>query len=222
MPVPSGAEIATMANLQGVPTQHAFTMAQALGDAISEEFQVFTQQNQVLPGIATSAMPPAMVGVTAAPGQLTGVVNPKVVIEQTVDSHIRSLALDAGQKQTLKDMLSVGLVDTLQALSRAQVLPGVPVASGMTTAPMRLVAPEVTALAATLKITLKNMNPSSQIPAAPVFNQPGQVGMCLPADPAKSIADLLGQAAVVFLNRVMVAPGIPLAGSITAAPGMLV
>ena len=106
------------------------------------------------------------------------------------------------------------------------MMPGVTVASNVTVGQGRLQCPMLSAVKATLPQTLKAMNPASHVPHAPVANANMTAvvrrGMCLPADPAKAVGNMVLKGADIFVQRVMVAPGIVLAGPVTAGQGQLI
>lgn len=227
MPVPTAAEISTYADLSGVPGEHAQRMALQLAEPIAAELDFFASTNQVLPGVPVAVSPPpAMAGATVGPGPITGIVNPKPVIQQNVVSATGVIGLDPIPKQTLDSMLTEALVQGLDALKTATMRPGVPIAGGVTTGVGGLMAPMVTSLESLLPINLAKLNPQSHIPAAPVH--PGSpavgsasVGVCLPTNPAESIGKLVASAMNLFVTRIQVLPGIPAQGGATLGPGLL-
>jgi len=195
MPAPTQAEIATMARLDGVPAEHEWRFAQAISKPIADELQHFMNSNQVLPGIAAPAPPPAYAGVTAAPGRLTGVVSPKPLIEQSVASSTKNIGLDVDDKRTLDTLLSEALARGLDALKAATMMPGVPVAGGTTAAPGRLMAPLVPVLRAQLPIELRQLAPAGPPNATASSGAQGsanpQAGVALPDDPTAAPGTLI-------------------------------
>jgi hypothetical protein len=117
--------------------------------------------------------------------------------------------------------LAKALADvTAQALSlflaQAMVLPGIPAAappppgSGSTVGPGRLLPPPAGGPDASM------LEPLARAALAKVQLQ----GEGIPAL-AKVIAGALAQGLQLFTSQIMVAPGIPIAGFVTAAPGRL-
>jgi hypothetical protein len=222
MPIPSSAEIANLASLPDVPSNHKVAFARALGDAIGEALVQFSGRSTVAPGIPTSVIPPAMTGTTVAPGALIASSLPEPVLKAAISRYTQSIGLDRPQKEVLDAMTAKGLASGLQALSAATMIPGLAIAGGFTTAPGRLMAPMVGVLAASLPAQLAPMDPRAWVPPAPVHGRPGTLGPCLPKKPSNSIGKLVADAMQLFVDRVMVAPGILVAGGVTAGPGTFI
>lgn len=222
MPLPSWAEIQGLVDLSDVPPNHFVPYSRALAESIAEALTMFARTAMIAPGIPTTAVPPAQQGVTSAPGILIPVPLPSAHHKTAVARFTRSIGLDRAQKETLDSIMAQGITAGLEAMNSATMLPGVTIAGGVSVTPGRLLAPAVGMLVATLPGQLTRFDPRSWIPPAPVRGRPGVLGPCLPKKPSQVIGRLIASSMRLFVDRVMIAPGIPAPGGVTAGPGQLV
>ena len=215
MPSPSPTTLKGFA-MSAVPMMQNPQIGQKLAAAISEVIGSacadFVRDVFVEPGIPCSVTPPAMVGTVAGVGKLSGNYPSEALIKSKAMSVIASSGMTRPGQASFAEIVSSLTAKGLSEFSAyAQLLPGTAIANSLTVAPGRLTAP-TQSINTQLEILAKSMMPRPG--AGPSVSE-------LPSDFPQIVAKVLKSALEQMVQMVIVAPGIPVAGSATVGPGRL-
>ncbi|MDH3352703.1 MAG: hypothetical protein OEM51_14245, partial [Gammaproteobacteria bacterium] len=142
MPAPNAGLLMNIA-VSSVPMapnpQTGQKLANAISKVIGSACEDFLQRVFMEPGVPCNVTPPAMVGTVIGMGRLTGACPTQAEIKANAMSVISSSGMSRpGQDsftETISKVTAKGLAEFMAA---AQVLPGTPIAGGVTAAPARL------------------------------------------------------------------------------------
>lgn len=225
-------------NPQTVPKLSA-----ALGQVLSAACQLFVDRVFMEPGVVCAVVPPAMTGTVAGVGRLMGPGPTGLEVKLEAERAARATGMSAADQQAFVKALESMVPKAFDRFrDLAQVLPGTPVAGGVTLAPAHITV-GVGAITAELKVLALTLNPphagGGWVAARPQAQRPGGMpvmgghrgaaplppagppAVALPTDFGQAAAVVMGQTLEQLATLVMVSPGIPLAGPVTAAPGRL-
>lgn len=256
MPAPSaGLIFGSILSLfpEGITPGEKTKLAQAVADVLGAACGGFVERVKMAPGVPCAVTPPAMVGTVAGVGGLIG--------EGLFEPELRSKAGSAARTLNMIPDDDKMFVESLTRLTHlgferyvaiAQILPGTPVAGGITVAPMPITAaggvvkgeldgaaralnpprpPQAPTRAPTTAWTAARPQMGGRTPGAPMMGghrgaappppPPQALTLMLPADFAQIVARAVEVTLDQISTMVLVAPGIPVAGQTTGAPGDL-
>jgi hypothetical protein len=229
-------------------------LAQAVAEVLGAACAGFVERVKMAPGVPCAVTPPAMVGTVAGVGTLIG----KGLFEHELRDKAGSVArglnmIPDDDKKFVEALVRLTDLGFDRYVAIAQVLPGTPVAGGVTAAPMSIIAPGGV-VKGELESAARSLNPprpampsppqtssswaaarpqmGARPPGAPMMGghrgaapppppPPQQLKLILPADFAQIVARVVETTLDHMSRMVLVAPGIPVAGQITGAPGDL-
>ncbi len=248
MPVPEAGMISGLAMSSFESRANPQTgqkLGSAFGQVLAAACQGFVARVLMEPGVPCAVVPPTMVGTVAGVGRLVGTGLTEVELKLEAERAAKGTGMSAAdQKDFVETLVKMAMKGFQRFQEFAQILPGTPVAGGVTTAPARL-AIAVGAISGELQAMAISMNPprpsgseggwlaarpqESRQAGGPVMGGhrgatpplPGPPAVALPSDFPQITATLLGKTFQEMATLVMVAPGIPVAGQVTAAPGRL-
>jgi len=229
-------------------------LARAVADVLGEACAGFVDRVKMAPGVPCAVVPPSMTGTVAGVGRLIGVGTLEPELRSKAGSVARCLNMipddDKRFVEALSRLTHVGFERFVQI---AQIMPGTPVAGGITAVPMPITAPggvvkgELDGVARALNPPRPPQAPTpgpttawtaarppmgARSPRAPIMGghrgaappppPPQALKLMLPADFAQIVARSVEATLDQVSRMVLVAPGIPVAGQMTAAPGDLI
>lgn len=197
----------------GANPQTGQKLASAMGKVIASGCEQFMARVFMEPGVVCAvAPPPAMAGSVAGIGRLGG--------SPPTASELRAQALSAVARSGLSRPGQESFADTISKLGAkgfelfkqfAQVMPGTPITGGATTTPARLNV-QTQMIKSQLDMLVLGMSPRPG---------PNFAVSELPADFPKIVTATLVSTFNLMAQTVMVRPSIPIAGNVTAGPGLL-
>ena len=215
MPAPSAGLLMSSA-ISSIPMtqnpQAGQKLANAMSRVIGDACRDFLQRVFVEPGVPCVVTPPAMVGTVAGIGRLAGSSPSEGELRGNAMSAISSSGMSKHGQDSFVDTISKITVKGLaEFMTLAQVLPGTPIAGGVTAAPAKLTVP-IQAVKGQLEAMTIPMMPVSG--AVPTVSE-------LPSDFPKIVVKVLISALEQMAQLVMVSPGIPVVTNQTVGPGKL-
>jgi len=215
MPAPNSGLLMNIA-VSSVPmTQNPQTgqkLATAISKVIGSACEDFLQRVFMDLGVPCNVTPPAMVGSVIGMGRLTGACPTEGEIKANAMSVISSSGMSRpGQDSFVETISKVTAKGLAEFMAAAQVLPGTPIAGGVTAAPARLTVP-LQAIKSQL-----NMLAPPKMPGAAAVPSVSE----LPSDFPQIVIKVMNYALEQMAQMVMVAPGIPAPANLTAGPGKL-
>ena len=215
MPAPSIAMLHGVA-LSAVPLGNSPQAGQKLAAALSKVMGAacsdFVRDVIVDSGIPCAVTSPAMMGNVVGIGRLSGTCPPEALIRMNATSIISSSGMTRHGQGIFVDIVTkITSKGLSEFMASAQLLPGTAIANGITATPGKLTVP-IQAINTQLDMLAQSMLPRPG--AGPAVSE-------LPPDFPKIVAKLMKAALEQMMQMIIVAAGVPVAGSVTAAHARL-